>query len=406
MPAGFLPRETPIRTLIDIAWTGLASVSLHPARSGVVVAALWAVLVPFIAGSGLAQGVEAEAEAAAAGPELYVRGTQFGRTVPLPLAAAEKLRHIPDVERVTPRIVGEIDLGKERHSCVLVGLPVDRFPSWAECVEGKLPADGSVHQLVVGRPLAKKLGLSIGSRLPPFYRNNHLGERLSEVVGIFEPTAPLWQANLVLTTFDAAAAIFDQPNLATDFLVDCHAAAAAEVGHRIERLSFPGASGGTVHCRVVSAAELRATLPQAARLREGAFNAFFAFAAVVAILVLIASSGVGLHERRREIGILKATGWQTDEVLWRGFVESTGLSLGAAATAFLAAWIWLRGLNGIGLAPLFLTGVDLNPGFDLPYRLTPIPLGLGFVLSLVIVLTGTLGSTWLAAAASPRSALR
>src|SRR5439155_2933462 len=67
---------------------------------------------------------------------------------------------------------------------------------------------------------ASRLHLYIGSVLPPYYRNRQ-GEHLSEVVGIFKSDVSFWQANLVLTTFESATAIFDQPGLATDLLVYC-----------------------------------------------------------------------------------------------------------------------------------------------------------------------------------------
>ena len=234
---------------------------LHPLRSGVSVAALLVVLVPYLAGLGLGKGIEREAEAAAAaGPDLYVRGSQFGRPEPLPLSAVQDVGAIPGVDHVVPRIVGEVFLGKEQVRCVLVGMPVEHFPSWAACIEGKPPMAGGAHQLVIGTTVARRLGLKVGSRIPPFYRNDRLGEHVSEVVGVFNPDAPLWQAYLILTTFETAAAVFDQPGLATDLLVTCEPGTAADVSREIvQRLSFPGADGrALVRPEVTSADDLRA----------------------------------------------------------------------------------------------------------------------------------------------------
>jgi hypothetical protein len=396
-----------IRYLIDIARTGLAAVVLYPLRSVVTIAALTVVLVPYLAGLGLAKGIEAEAEVAAdVGPDLYVRGSQFGRPAPLPLAATQDVARIAGAERVVPRIVGEVVLGKEQIRCVLVGMPVEHFPRWAACIDGELPEPGGVHQLVVGTTIARRLGLKVGSRVPPFYRNDRLGERVSQVVGIFEPDAPLWQARVILTTFETAAAVFDQPGLATDLLVFCRPGTASDVTHHIvQRLSYPSALGqGVVRPEVTSADQLRAALPLATRHRAGAFNLYFVVAFVVAILVVLVTSGPGMAERRREIGVLKACGWQTDEVLLRGIVESVALSLLAAGLSFLLAWFWLRVLNGYGLANVFLA--DDGSDVRFPFRLTPVPLLLSFVVSLVVVLTGTLPSTWLSAITPPRVTMR
>jgi ABC-type lipoprotein release transport system permease subunit len=394
--------------LLEIARTGVAAVLLHRLRSLVTVAALVVLLLPYLVGMGLAQGVEEEAEASARfGADLYVTGSQFGRPVPLPVEAAAQVRRIDGVTEVVPRIVGEVLLGKEQEHAVLVGLPPEKLAAWGACIDGDLPRPGGPNELVVGTALARQLNLQVGSMLPPFYRNPR-GERVSRVVGVFKADGPLWQARLVLTTFDTAAEIFDQPGLATDLLVACQEGYQAAVSRAFEQeLSFAGPEGrGVVRPRVTSREDLLALLPRGVLQREGVFTLHFVLAFVVGILVVLVTSGLGLAERRREIGILKATGWQTDEVLLRGFVESLCLSLFGACASLLLAWLWLTAFNGYAVAGVFLAGVDWVPEFPVPYRLTPVPALLGFVLSLAIVLSGTLWSSWRAAAAPPRDAMR
>jgi ABC-type lipoprotein release transport system permease subunit len=402
-----------MRRLLEIASTGLAAVPLHPLRSLVSVIALVVVLLPYLVGLALSKGLEAEAETSVRfGADLYVTGSRFGRPVPVPLSAVPVVRGLDGVTEVVPRIVGEVLLGKERIHAVLVGLPAERLPDWAGCAEGELPRGGSgPNQLVIGTALARRLNLKVGSMLLPFYHARR-GERLSRVVGIFRPDAPLWQAHLILTTFETAAHVFDQPGLATDLLVWCRPGSQAEVSRRIEQdlaLGDPSpgtGAGGALQARVTAREDLRALLPRGLLHREGVFNLHFILAFVVGILVLLVTSGLGLAERRREIGILKATGWQTDEVLLRGAVESLCLSWAGACVALLLAWVWLRVFNGWGVAGFFLAGAGAAPDFPVPFRLAPVPALLGFVLSLVIVLIGTLASLWRAATVAPREAIR
>jgi ABC-type lipoprotein release transport system permease subunit len=396
--------------LLEIARTGLDAVLLHRLRSSVSVAALVVVLLPYLVGLALSKGIVAEAEASAHfGADLYVSGRRFGRPVPLPLEAVAEIRRLDGVKEVVPRIVGEVILGEERVHAVLVGLPPQRFGAWRECVEGDLPGAPvrGPNELVLGTALAGRLGLRVGDPLLPFYHNTR-GERVSRVVGVFRPDAPLWQAHLVLTTFDTAAAVFDQPRLATDLLVWCRPGYQGEVSRRIEQsLSWEGGpDGGAVRPRVTAREDLLALLPRGLLHREGIFNLHFLLAFVVGILVLLVTSGLGLAERRREIGILKATGWQTDEVLLRGLVESLALSLAGACLALLLAWAWLRLGNACGVAGFFLAGVGAAPDFPVPFRLTPVPALLAFVLSFVVVMTGTLYSSWRSATVPPREALR
>jgi ABC-type lipoprotein release transport system permease subunit len=391
---------------LEIAHTGLVAVRLHPLRSLATIGALVVVLVPYLAGLGLSQGIEAEAELSIrCGADLYVTGSQFGRDVPVPLEAAAQIRNIEGVVEVTPRIVGAIVLG--RQNALLVGLPAEHFPTAIRCVEGRLPRKASRNELVVGTGLARRLHLQVGSLIPPFYRSD-APDRVSEVVGLFRSDVTLWQSNLLLTTFDTAATIFNQRDRATDLLVTCRPGYEDKVRTRIMRniLLGPAEARSAVRPRVTARQDLQALLPAGLLHREGIFNLLFVLAFVVALLVVLVTSGFGLSERRREIGILKATGWQTDEVLLRSGVESLVLSLVGASVSLLLAYAWLKGLNGYGIASVFLAGVDAAPTFAVPFRLAPVAALLAFVISLGVILTGTLYSTWRAATTAPREALR
>ncbi|HEY7312180.1 MAG TPA: FtsX-like permease family protein [Gemmataceae bacterium] len=398
-----------MRYLLDIARTGLSAVVLHPLRSVVSFLAVVTVLLPYLVGLSISHGLQAEAEASVRfGADLYVTGSQFGRPVPIPLRAVPEIRRIDGVTEVVPRIVGDITLGRESVHAVLVGIPPEHAAAWADCIDGDLPQTRSLNELVIGTSLARKLSLKRDNKLWPFYRSDRKPARLSRVVGVFKPDAPLWQANLILTTFDTAATIFDQPDSATDLLVWCRPESQASVSAVIERqLSFSDSpTGGIVRPRVTAREDVRALLPRGLLHRQGVFNLHFLLAFAIGILVLLVTSGIGLGERRREIGILKATGWQTDEILLRGLVESFALSLAGACVSLLLAWVWLRVFNGYGIAGLFLDGVSAKPDFPVPFRLTPVPALLAFVLAFAVVLTGTLYSSWRAAVTPPREAMR
>jgi ABC-type lipoprotein release transport system permease subunit len=393
---------------LEVARTGLSAILMHRLRSLVTTAALVVVLVPFLVGLGLSCGVEQDAETSVrCGADLYVSGSRFGRSVPVPLATAAAIRKIDGVTDVVPRIVGSIVLGKDSEPAVLVGMPPESFPPEIDCVEGRLPRPGGVNELVVGSELAHRLKLHVGSMIPPFYHNRE-GEHLSTVVGIFHSDVSLWQAHLVFTPFETAAAIFDQPGTATDLLVYCRPQYQAGVAAAILRdTTIPTPDGeADIRPRIVTRDELQALLARDLFQREGIFSLHFVLAFAVGILVVLVTSGLGLSERRREIGILKATGWQTDEILLRGLVESFFLSLAGASVAIVLAFVWLKGLNGYWIASIFLAGVDVAPGFAVPYRLAPVPALLAFLISCVVVMSGTCYSCWRAATVPPREAMR
>jgi ABC-type lipoprotein release transport system permease subunit len=286
-------------------------------------------------------------------------------------------------------------------------LPPEHFPPSVTCIEGELPHASSLNELVVGTELAGRLELHVGAVIPPFYHSDR-GDRLSKVVGIFQSDVSIWQSNLILTLFETAAEIGNQRGLATELLVYCRPGYQSNVRAAILRgLPRSGQEPeGKMALKVTAREDLEALLPKGLLHREGIFNLHFLVAFAVGILTILVTSGFGTSERRREIGILKATGWQTDEILLRSLVESVLLSLAAASLAIILAFCWLRLLNGYWVASVFLAGVDVRPGFQVPFRLTPVPSLFSFLISLVIVMSGTLYSTWRAAIVPPREAMR
>jgi len=397
-----------MQTFLEVGRTGLDAVLLHRGRSAATILCVLSLLLPYLVGLGISKGIQDEARRSVDfGSDLYVTRLVLGAKAPIPLNIVAGIRLIEGVKEVVPRIVGEITLGKEHDSAVLLGVPVRHFPAEQHCVRGRLYGQSGRNELVIGTELARRLGLDVGSVLPPFYHNTE-GDRLSEVVGIFESDASQWQANLIVTSFETAAAIFDQQGMATDLVVYCQPGYDAAVRTRIlqDASHLVPLSTEALHLRITTRAELRALLDEGLMNREGIFNVHYVMAFSAAILVILVTSGFGLVERRREIGILKATGWQTDQVRLRWVVQSLLLSMALAGLAVVLGFAWLRWFNGFGVAGIFIAGAGAIPAFPVPFRLTPVPVMLAFFLSSVLVLSGSVFTSWRIATAQPREALR
>jgi ABC-type antimicrobial peptide transport system permease subunit len=191
-------------------------------------------------------------------------------------------------------------------------------------------------------------------------------------------------------------------------LITCRPGYERNVAVAAARLPMTGAAGDLngLALRAMTRDEAAALLPEGLVHAEGVFSLHFLLAFAVGIPLVLVVSGVGLRERRREIGILKATGWQTDEVLLRGLVESLLLCVIAAAVSVLIALVWLRVFNGFGVAAIFLSGVGVAPSFPVPFQLTPLPVFLAALVALAVVLTGTLYTSWRTAVVPPAAAMR
>ena len=187
----------------------------------------------------------------------------------------------------------------------------------------------------------------------------------------------------------------------------CRAGYEAGIRSAILQMSFADSkTAGVPRFNVTAKDDVRRLLSVELLHGGGIFNLHFLLAFVVGILVILVTSGLGMSERRREIGILKATGWQTDEILLRGVVESLLLSFTGAAIALLLVFVWLNWLNGCWIAAVFLAGVDAATTFKIPCSLAPVPALICFLISLIIVLSGTLYSCWRAAIVPPVEAMR
>jgi ABC-type lipoprotein release transport system permease subunit len=397
-----------MRVLAAIAYTGAAAIALHPLRSAVTTLCVLVLLVPYLVGVGVSKGIEREAEVSlSSGADLYVSATEFGRVAAMPQNAHDFIAAMEGVEDVTPRIIGPATLGRFAVPAVVVGLPPNKLPPKVHCIQGRLFREGDMPELVLGSQLAGQLQLKVGDKIPPFYHSSQ-GERICQVVGIFHSDISLWQANLVFVSLETAQLIFDQPDRVTGFLVNCRAGYEESTRQQLEH-SLPAALDGPsppVRAQVVARKDLESLLSRSALHREGIFNLHFLLLFVVGILMILVTSGLGQAERRREIGILKAIGWQTDEIIVRSFVENFLLSLIGASASILISFAWLHWLNGAWIARIFLVGATVFPEFRVPFELTPVPALLAFILSSTLILTGTLVATWRAATVAPREAMR
>lgn len=403
-----------LRIVLELARSGLVGVWLYPLRSAVTIACVIAMLLPYLGGVGIARGLLDQAEDSIRfGADLYVTGVRFGRSAPAPSACADAIRAIPGVVAVVPRIVGEATLGTDSYPALVVGLPAEHFPAGLRCVDGRLPVAGERLELAAGSELSQRLRLSVGAAIPPFYRNRG-GERVTHVVGIFQSDLPIWQAHILLTTFETASQLFDETGFASDLLVWCRPGYESAVATTIRRWPALDATGGReaddptppLAPWVVTRDECASLLPNRVLGDEGVFTLHFVLAFAVGIPLVLVATGFGLSERRRETGLLKAVGWRTDEILLRGLVESVVLALLGASSTVLLAWAWLEVFDGAGIVRIFVPEADRFPGFELPFRLMPEPVGMVTLVAVAVVASGSLWSLWRAAIAAPAEAMR
>jgi len=136
-------------------------------------------------------------------------------------------------------------------------------------------------------------------------------------------------------------------------------------------------------------------------LREGIFTVLFALALALAIPSFAVMTWLGHTPRRREIGLLKAEGWRTSDVLEMVALENVIVSLLAAGGSLFLAMIWVHWLRAPWITPFFLPDLPLFPAMDVPARFTPLPPLLALVFSLTVTMSGSIYTTWRTAITRP-----
>ncbi len=158
--------------------------------------------------------------------------------------------------------------------------------------------------------------------------------------------------------------------------------------------------------RVILREELLRTYESLFSWREGLLLAV-AGLSLLAFVILAWTKAAGLSaDEAREIGILKAIGWETADVLqmklWEGLLVSGLAFLGG----YVAAHVHVFHLGAPLLAPVLKGWATLYPRFDLAPTVDGVQLLTLALLAILPYTLATLVPSWRAAIADPDAAMR
>lgn len=372
---------------INLFIQAVLSILRNRARSLVVSACLIAVLLPFITAMAVSEGIRAQSAISVHnGADLYISRAQYGRNGAIDLAEIKKFAKIPGVTSVVPRISGRTYMGEEL--AMVVGID---NPQLINSKSQKLQSG----ELLMGRLLAGRLDLQKGDEVRFF-----LFPALSfTIVDLIDGDLAIWASSLVILSFNDAATIFKLPGYASEILLYTRPGTADAIAEQLNGLGKPWDM--TPPLRIQTKSIVEQYINRGFDLQSGVFFLFYLTAFALSIPALLILSGFGRGARKKEIGILKATGWQTLEVMEMTCMENLLLALSSSMLAVVLAMVWLKLGNGIGVAPLFISGIAWVPEFQVPSLFTPMPVLFAFLFGLVLTMLGTIFSTWKTAITPP-----
>jgi ABC-type lipoprotein release transport system permease subunit len=140
--------------------------------------------------------------------------------------------------------------------------------------------------------------------------------------------------------------------------------------------------------------------------KGGLFLALF-IVCLFSFFMIIYDKSSGLNsEEKKEIGILKAVGWSTNDVLKWKFYEGAIISFVAYLLGFILSFFYVYILKAPLLKDLFLGSSSLKPDFNLPFELNLELLAIVFFICIPIYIAATIFPSWRASVGETDEVLR
>lgn len=360
----------------------------------VVVLCLVAILSPFITAIAISEGVWLHALISVEkGGDLYLTLDEFGKNAPIPAKYLDEMKNIYGVTRAVPRVIGRGFL--QNKLAVIVGINKEDASDFFYSINGRLYSAGK-EEVVIGEGLANHFKLNIGDEFSMDVQKR----KVFTVVGIFHAKSGIWSSNLILMSIEDACELFNAKGMFTDIQLFILPGHMSEIAREILEILKDKPY------RLQDKKIVKTYFNRGFALKGGTFTALYLVAFALGIPAVLVASGFGITERRREIGILKATGWQTTEILELISFEQLLTSLMGAVLALLLSFIWMKAFNGAIISQFFIAEIGILPKFTVPAKFLPLPAVMAFFISFIITIVGCLYTTWRAATVAPVDSMR
>ncbi|MGF1644536.1 MAG: ABC transporter permease [Thiotrichales bacterium] len=252
--------------------------------------------------------------------------------------------------------------------------------------------------MLIGAALARTRGLAVGDYLT--LRDSQGAPFAWRVRGVLDPASGLVSADLMLVRETDWRRFFGvAPGLYTDLVLEVRNP--AEVRKVAEKLTLL-----LPDTRPILRDEILRTYDAILGWRQGVVFVLL-LGSVLAFVIFAWDKASGLSaEERREIGILKAIGWETGDVIQMKFWEGALISLAAFVLGYLAAYAHVFFTGAVLFEPVLKGWAVLYPD----YR--PLPFVDGLQLATLFAFTvfpytvATIVPIWRAAITDPDAVMR
>ena len=330
-------------------------------------------------------------------PELLVQRMIAGRHDLVPLSMARDIAKIPGVAGVEPRYWGYYYDGFVGANYTVIAVSGSAAGE-NRMVKGRLPGPGEALTAAVGAGIARARSVDLGSDM---FLMSSQGQLMTfNVTGIFESASELLTTDLIVISQTDFRRLFNMPaGMATDLAVSVSNETEAPVIARKVREYFPGT-------RPILRSEILRTYDAVFGWRSGLVLTLFA-GALLAFIILAWDKATGLSaEERREIGILKALGWETSDVLEMKFWEGIVISLTSFLLGVIFAYLHVFYFGASLLGPALKGWSVIYPHFRLLPFIDPYQIATLMALTVIPYIAATVIPSWKASITDPDEVVR
>jgi len=339
-------------------------------------------------------------------PDITVQKILGGRQVNMSNFYLPEIEAIPGVEAVESRIWGYFFLASLQANFTIYGMDLSQLEDgeYQKIVNWKnIPDQAEINpdfRMIIGQGVFELLKDIQMEKAYLFYQPSWEKPIPFDIIGTFKTETELQSNDLMVLQTEGARQVLElPPDEFSDLVVYVPNPEEIEnIALKIRRY-FP-------ELRTVTRAQIQNTYASVFGWKS-AFVLSSLLVAIFAFLILIWDKASGLSpDEKREIGILKAIGWDTDVVLsvkfWEGFILSGIASL----AGILLAYAYIYWLRAPGLREIFIGWSTIYPSFQLMPDVDPKFLLLIVTISVVPYLAVTVFPAWKAAITDPDVIMR
>ncbi len=321
-------------------------------------------------------------------PQLIVQNMKAGRHYDIDIDTVDEILTIEGVEDAIPRVWGYYYFKKADVYFTLIGVEEfeNQYTKTLSNVVKKIDFENSSYMLM-GKGVKKVMHENYYKDYFNFIKPNGTLKKIF-LGKSFDTQTELESNDIIVMTNSDIREIFDiEENLATDIVVKVSNPNEIDTIARKIQLLYPTA-------RVVTNKDIKISYQNIFNYKSGIFLTLFIISLFTFFIIIYDKANGLSSEEKKEIGILKALGWQIDDILKEKFYEASIISLFSYTVGVTLALFFVYILQAPLLRDIFIGYSALKPSFVLPFIIDIQTLFLIFFLTIPIYISATIIPSW------------